>query len=201
MKFIVGVVVGLVLAVVIPAVMIVTGTFSMAAASKASELEEKAGTWAWRQSAKANAPKTKNPLSVDAATLDAGLDHYKDNCVVCHGAPGVESGEIGKGLNPDAPVLDIPMVQKLSDGELFWTIQNGIRMTGMPAFGPTHTDEELWQVVTFVRHLSQLTEKEKMELRNATKEEEHHHESGENEKGHNEEKSKPHVHNREQSGH
>jgi len=193
-KFVSGVIVGLILAILIPALLIVTGVFSMAAASKPTSIEEKAGTWAWLQSAKKHAPKMKNPMPVDAETLDAGLGHYKENCVVCHGAPGVEASEIGKGLNPAAPMLDTKLVQDLSDGELFWTVKNGIRMTGMPAFGPTHTDEEIWKIVTFVRRLGQLTEKEKAALHEATEEEEHHHESDHHNEEHKDEKSKPHVH-------
>jgi len=192
MKFITGVIVGVLLVILVPAAMILTGNFSMSATSKPTSMEERAGTWAWLQSAKKNAPKVKNPSMNDASTLDEGLDHYKENCVVCHGAPGVQSSEIGKGLNPPAPVLDTPVVQNLSDGELFWTIKNGIRMSGMPAFGPTHSDEELWHIVSFVRHLPQLTDKEKAELRAVTEEEEHHHD-GDEETEH----SKPHTHQHE----
>ncbi len=189
MKFIFGVIVGILIVIAVPAAMILTGNFSMSATSKPTLMEQKAGSWAWLQSAKKNAPKVKNPSIDDPSALDEGLDHYKENCVVCHGAPGVESGEIGKGLNPPAPVLDLPVVQQLTDGELFWTIKNGIRMSGMPAFGPTHLDDEIWSIVTFVRHLPQLTEKEKAELREATEEKEHHHEA-ENEAEH----AAPHTH-------
>ena len=74
-------------------------------------------------------------------------------CVSCHGAPGVDASEAGDGLNPPAPDLTLPRVQKRTDGELFWLVQNGIRMTGMPAFGTTHKDEEIWKIVAFVRRL------------------------------------------------
>jgi mono/diheme cytochrome c family protein len=55
-------------------------------------------------------------------------------------------------------------VQKRTDGELFWVVQNGIRMTGMPAFGPTHKDEEIWKIVAFLRHLPALTPEEEKAL-------------------------------------
>ena len=55
-------------------------------------------------------------------------------------------------------------MQKRTDGELFWIVQNGIRMTGMPAFGPTHKDEEIWKIVAFLRHLPALTPEEEKAL-------------------------------------
>jgi mono/diheme cytochrome c family protein len=64
----------------------------------------------------------------------------------------------------------------MGDGELFWTIRQGVRMTGMPAFAPTHSDEEIWKIVTFIRHLPHLTPEEKEKLRSVTEEEAHHHE-------------------------
>jgi mono/diheme cytochrome c family protein len=195
MKFLTGLIFGVLLVALVPAVLIFTGMFSMGAINKPSQIETKAGTWAWLTSAKKNAPTMKNPYTTDI-TLEDGMDHYKENCVVCHGAPGVEKSEIGKGLNPPAPVLDAPIVQQRTDGEIFWIIKNGIRMTGMPAFGPTHSDEEVWKLVQFVRHIPQLTAKEKEELSKATEEEEHHHgkEEGEEHQHEHSHPEQPHHH-------
>ncbi len=99
--------------------------------------------------------------------LRGGLAHYKGMCVGCHGAPGVDPSEAGEGLNPPASDLTLGRVQKRTDGELFWLIQNGVRMTGMPAFGPTHKDEEIWKIVAFLRHLPALTPEEEKILREA----------------------------------
>jgi mono/diheme cytochrome c family protein len=93
------------------------------------------------------------------------MAHYKEMCVFCHGAPGVDASEAGEGLNPPAPDLTLAKIQKRSDGELFWILQNGIRMTGMPGFGPTHKDEELWKIVAFLRHLPELTPDEEKALK------------------------------------
>ena len=92
---------------------------------------------------------------------------------MCHGAPDVDAAELSKGLNPRAPKTLAD--SDLSDGKLFWIVKHGIRMTPMPAFGPTHSDEEIWKIVAFVRHLSKLTPQERDSLRAATSEEEHHH--------------------------
>ncbi|HYX21912.1 MAG TPA: cytochrome c, partial [Thermoanaerobaculia bacterium] len=116
------------------------------------------------------APKTQNPIARgDAGALREGREHYREMCVVCHGAPGVDASEIGEGLNPPAPDLTLGRIQALSDGELFWIVQNGIRMSGMPAFGATHRDRQIWEIVAFLRHLPSITPEEEKALAAATK--------------------------------
>ena len=82
----------------------------------------------------------------------AGAVAYDAMCAACHGAPGVEPEVIGKGLNPEPPDL-AEVTDRWSPEEIFWITEHGVRMTGMPAFGPTHSDEELWEVVALVRQL------------------------------------------------
>ena len=94
----------------------------------------------------------------------------------CHGAPGVEESEFGEGLNPPAPDLTLPAMQRMRDGELFWVVSNGIRMTGMPAFSPTHKEDEIWKIVAFVRHLPEITKEEQQTLKAGREEETGHHE-------------------------
>jgi mono/diheme cytochrome c family protein len=88
--------------------------------------------------------------------LDMGFDHYHEMCVGCHGAPGVKPEELAEGLYPEPPDLTtkggIP-----PPGRIFWVVKNGIKMTGMPAFGPTHTDEQIWAITAFVRQLPEMT--------------------------------------------
>ena len=91
-----------------------------------------------------------------------GADHVREGardydamCADCHGAPGVEPGVVGRGLNPEPPRL-----AEEPDGwrpeEIFWIVAHGVRMTGMPAFGPTHSDEELWDLVALLKHLPRM---------------------------------------------
>jgi mono/diheme cytochrome c family protein len=94
----------------------------------------------------------------------SGFAAYDDMCAVCHGTPGSEPSVIAQGLNPEAPDL-ADEADEWSDGELFWIIKQGIRMTGMPAFGPTHDEGELWDVVAFVRQLPELDAQEYQRLR------------------------------------
>jgi mono/diheme cytochrome c family protein len=95
------------------------------------------------------------PNLEDPQRIKTGLVHYHQMCTPCHGAPGVNISEIGQGLNPDPP--------ELSDAahdppeETFWVVKNGIKMTGMPAFGVTHTDDEVWAIVAFVRRMAKLS--------------------------------------------
>ena len=127
------------------------------------------------RSIRRHAPAIANPVASTPEVLREGLSHYKENCVTCHGAPGVTPGEIGKGLNPPPPDLTIERVQARTDGELFWIVSQGIRWTGMPAFAPTHREEEIWRIVAFLRHLPKLTEEERAALKAETEEEEEHH--------------------------
>lgn len=102
-----------------------------------------------------NAPSLNDPQ-----LIQSGFRSYHDMCRTCHGAPGEESSPIRKGLNPQPPTLDSQRVQGRSDGALFWIVKNGIRMTGMPAFGKTHREEEVWAIVSFVRQLPRIKPEE-----------------------------------------
>lgn len=175
MKFFSGLIVGLLLAVGIPMLAIYTGSINMAASQEPNQLEKVLGTMAWENCMRTHASDAKNPYANDATALQVGLAHYQENCMVCHAAPGMESSEIAKGMNPPPPILDD--IDDMTDGHLFWLIKNGIRMTGMPAFGPTHSDEEIWKTIAFVRHLTKLTPQERETLQSSAAEEEaeHHH--------------------------
>jgi mono/diheme cytochrome c family protein len=108
-----------------------------------------------------------NPLPANAENLREGLEHFADHCAVCHGNSGAGDTQIGRGLYPKPPILREARTQSLSDGELFAIIQNGIRFTGMPAFGGTgaeHDVQDSWRLVHFIRHLPKITDKELAEM-------------------------------------
>jgi mono/diheme cytochrome c family protein len=165
---------GILVTFLVPILVLAMGAINMGADVKPGLIEKTLAPWAVDRSVGKRAPKEKNPYAGDPAAIATGLDHYRENCVMCHGAPGVAGTELSKGINPPAPSLgkeenDTP------DGELFWVIKHGIRMTAMPAFGPTHTDKEIWDIVAFVRHLPDLSVQEQDLLRAATDEEALHH--------------------------
>jgi len=91
----------------------------------------------------------------DESLVRAGISDYDAMCVECHGAPGRERGATGEGLVPRPPDLAHAAGHMTAD-ELFWVTRNGIRMTGMPAWGETHDDDALWPVVAFLVRLPEL---------------------------------------------
>ena len=121
-------------------------------------------------------------------TLTEGFEHYNEMCVICHGAPGVEPGEAREGLNPQPPLLaKAKQLQNDPPGELFWVIKNGIKMTGMPAWGPTHSDDKIWAMVAFVKKLPNMSATEYKAMQQQLGESGHH---SDHDHGHDEE----HVH-------
>ena len=106
-----------------------------------------------------------NPVPASAAAVKAGMDHYADHCAVCHANDGSGDTEMGKHLYPRVPDMRKPQTQNLTDGELFYIIENGVKLTGMPAWGGEHGGgESSWKLVDFIRHLPKLTPDELKEM-------------------------------------
>ncbi|HXJ05783.1 MAG TPA: cytochrome c [Candidatus Acidoferrum sp.] len=106
----------------------------------------------------------QNPVAASEENLRDARIHFADHCATCHGNDGSGDTMIGHGLYPKPPDLRLPETQKLSDGELFWVIENGVRFTGMPAFSSPGFANDSWKLVLFLRHLPQLTPQERMEM-------------------------------------
>ena len=106
---------------------------------------------------------TRAAVPAHAASEDTvsprGAVAYQAMCVGCHGAPGIARSEIGSDMTPRPPDLS-QVAPRWSDRELFWIVKHGLRLAGMPAFGPTHGDDALWEVVGFVRTLPTLSARE-----------------------------------------
>ncbi len=100
-----------------------------------------------------------NPVPLSDAVLEEGRMHWADHCALCHGNDGKGNTEIGRNLYPKAPDMTAPATQRLSDGELFSIIKNGVRLTGMPAWGGASQaeDGQTWKLVRFIRHLPHAT--------------------------------------------
>ena len=103
-----------------------------------------------------------NPIGTSADELKPGLEHFARYCAMCHGNDGSGQGAaIGRGLFPKPPDMRAEATQRLADGEIFYIIENGIRFTGMPAFGTGKPDpdgeKQAWQLVRFIRHLPGIT--------------------------------------------
>jgi mono/diheme cytochrome c family protein len=107
----------------------------------------------------ARARNAANPLPLTPEVLADARAHFADHCAVCHANDGRGQTTIGQNLYPKSPDMRREDTQRLTDGELYYIIQNGIRMTGMPAWGEQgdDKDEDGWKLVHFIRHLSELT--------------------------------------------
>lgn len=98
----------------------------------------------------------------DAKRIAAGAGLYAEMCVGCHLAPGMEKTEISQGLYPEAP--ELAQDTDLSPAEEFWTIKHGIKMTGMAAWGKTHNDTLIWDMVAFLQKLPSLSPQQYKDL-------------------------------------
>lgn len=119
------------------------------------------GPMRWLLSTTARASIEQRAQAIDVPELEsealrlAGINDFEAMCADCHGAPGREPKPVGQGLNPPAPDL-ASVAARRSASELFWVTKHGIRMTGMPAWGVTHADEDLWAVVALLTILPEL---------------------------------------------
>jgi len=145
-------------------IIIYSGAYSVAATSPHSKLVEGLIGTALDESVEAHAKGLKAPASALAAKGRAGFMNYEMLCVKCHGAPGVETPEIGKGMYPPAPEL-AKAADDLSMEEVYWIMANGIKDTGMPAFRRGHDEEDLWMVASFVKRLNKISAKDYESLR------------------------------------
>lgn len=97
----------------------------------------------------------------DAKFMEAAFTHYHEMCRLCHGAPDYQPEEFAKGLYPNPPSMTSGHIQKeRSQAELYWIVKHGIKMTGMPAFGPTHDEKELWGLVARATVIPQMSPEE-----------------------------------------
>jgi mono/diheme cytochrome c family protein len=114
----------------------------------------------------ARAREEANPVAETAEVLDAAKTHYADHCAICHGSDGSGRTQIGSNLYPRAPDMRGEDVQSLSDGELFFIIENGIRFTGMPGWGHDEAGEadETWKLVRLIRRLPSLSRRDVEEI-------------------------------------
>jgi mono/diheme cytochrome c family protein len=100
-----------------------------------------------------------NPVPNTEDAVAEGRAHFADHCASCHANDGSGNVEMGRGLYPRAPDMRLPATQDLEDHELFYIIEDGIRLTGMPAWGTgtPEGEEDSWKLVHFIRHLPQIT--------------------------------------------
>ena len=109
--------------------------------------------------------KMQNPVSAQGVDLIEAGGHYEEHCAVCHGDSGNGQPKFHGIMYPRPTDLRSEETQEMSDGELYWVVKNGVRWSGMPAFGkPGDNDEHAWKMVAYVRHLPKLTPAEQQRV-------------------------------------
>lgn len=156
-----GILLGIVLTLAVAAltgyIVVRTGAISANADQRTPQLER----WAARTSLRASLARSgssaiKNPLPVTTENLAAGLKLYSQDCAICHGASSGGPSAVAEGLYQDPPQFHRRGVDDDPAGKVFWQIAHGIRWTGMPSFGKTLTEKQLWQVTLFVQSIGHL---------------------------------------------
>jgi cytochrome c553 len=107
----------------------------------------------------------RNPVPFSSEVWAESRAHFADHCASCHANDGSGQTEIGRNLYPKAPDMRLPATQHLTDGEIYWIIENGVRLTGMPAWGAGGgNDADTWKLVHFIRHINELTDEHLAEM-------------------------------------
>ena len=125
-----------------------------------SAVEELAASTARKLAVPSSYRQVRNPITPSTENIRRGMAHFADHCATCHSNDGSGQTVYGKGLYPKPPDLRAAGTQNKSDGELYYTIDNGVRLSGMPAFSEAHTDAQTWRLVLFIRHLPEITAEE-----------------------------------------
>jgi mono/diheme cytochrome c family protein len=144
-----------------------TGTYNVAARVPDPEIVQWFLSSTMRRSVANHAQGASAPVQFTDEQARQGIGIYKETCVYCHGAPGKDPGDIGKGLNPEPPYLP-DTVGQWTSSQLFWIIKNGIKMTGMASYGAVHSDEEIWSLVAFLQRLPKMTPEQYSEMEQAS---------------------------------
>jgi mono/diheme cytochrome c family protein len=167
---ILGAIVLLLLLIVAAAVVIFGGLYPVAASSPHSAGIQWAIGEARDRAVERSASGLRAP-QFSTADVREGGSHFKGMCQECHGGPGVEPEEFATAMNPKPPNL-ARATGDLSTSEVFWIAKNGLKMTGMPAFGKADEDEELWKVAAFVKSIQKVSAADYASLPNAHEHEE-----------------------------
>ncbi|HEY2445552.1 MAG TPA: cytochrome c [Rhizomicrobium sp.] len=140
--------------VVLAALAAFTGVYDVAADAPHTTLMKSVIAFVRERSIDVRANAIHVPPLDPPQMISEGAGHYDEMCTGCHLAPGMKENEMRPGMNPKPPVL--ARVHAGSPAEQFWIVKHGIKMSGMPAWGPTHTDTEIWDIVAFLQKLPSL---------------------------------------------
>jgi mono/diheme cytochrome c family protein len=148
-------------------VIVLRGANGFSAHAEPTGLERRLARFARGAAIPADAKALRNPVPLTPEVLPDARAHWADHCATCHSNDGSGDTLMGHNMYPPAPDMRQTETQQMTDGELFYIIQNGVRLTGMPAWGVPgsgHDEEDSWKLVHFIRHLPQVTLEEKKQM-------------------------------------
>ena len=157
--FIFGILASIVVALVGGYLVLKSGHVPANADATPGALELWAAGTALEATIKREAPTTANPVALTDANLVEGVRLYGQHCAICHGtAAGTAStSAVAKGEYPRPPQLGADGVEDDPDGVTYWKIKHGLRLTGMPSWKDSLTDEQIWTLALFLKHMDKLT--------------------------------------------
>ncbi len=155
-----------VMAIVVAGVMFWLQGRGVSARAKPSWIEERAAVFMRGWMTPSTYKGLQNPVSNTQENFLAAREHFADHCASCHSNDGSGNTEMGRNLYPKAPDMRLPRTQNLGDGELFYIIENGVMLTGMPGWssGTPEGETSSWQLVHFIRRLPSLTPEDLQEM-------------------------------------
>jgi thiosulfate dehydrogenase len=154
--FLIGVAATIVSGLIAFLAIVMFGLIPANADSKPPALEQWIARKALHAAIARQAPKGDNPVALTDANLVAGIKLYAADCAVCHGAADGKASHVASGLYQRAPQLAKHGVEDDEDGENYWKIAHGIRMTGMPGFSKSLSEDEIWKLALFLKHMDSL---------------------------------------------
>ncbi len=146
----------------------------LSAEAKPGSLETFVARTARRLAVPSSEAAARNPLASDHDAWRRGGVHFEDECAACHDENGSGKSEVGPNMYPKVPDMRARATQSLSDGSIDYVITNGVRFTGMPAW-PDHTQQQTWELVSFIRRLPELKRAEIEDLKRTAATEHHEH--------------------------
>lgn len=147
------------LAVAVWLTVVYTGAYNVAATDRHLDAVRWSLETTMHRSVSDRAADLDLPETISEDRLTQGAEHYAGSCAHCHGAPGQDPAEWSRGMRPEPPHL-VEAASEWTTEEIYWIVENGIKMSGMPAFGPHHGPEEIAAIATFVSALPGLSQED-----------------------------------------
>lgn len=163
MKILLSVLATIVAVIIIGLIVMYSGTINVGVMGPHSGLTKWVFSTTMERSVKSRASDIEVPDLTNEETIREGAEHYMRMCQGCHGFPGRERP--GRAIEPPPPHLyEKEEIEEWNPAEQFWITKNGIMMTGMPAWGTSHSDEDIWHIVAFLRKLPEMSPEEYQQL-------------------------------------